>query len=423
MSKPSKKFLKASWPAFGGKASIAKLVWERFGNVDNAIEPFCNSAAMMLKNPWGGAHYETINDLNCFVANYWRSVKMAPDQVAEHSDWPVSEVDLHARHRWLVSSDDAAAFREKMLADPKYYDPMVAGWWAWGQCLWIGSGWCETLSEKRPQLFWGTDIHGSIRPGGKRNPSPQRPDLAGGYAANNPSMQRPSIWNSRGVLGEPSQQLPCLKPGGMGINSPSSTPKKWAEENNMHRPQLADAHARGRGVHANDQAGTCEERRLWLREWMQTLSDRFRNVRVCCGDWKRVCSSPSVTTRLGLTAVFLDPPYRTHVEGKESRKAGLYATDGGSDLDQLQKDVLKYCLKHGPNPQMRIAICALEGEGYEPLVEAGWEVVPWQSKGYGMRTEKGKENASRERVWFSPYTLVPNRDLHPLFAGMDDEDE
>lgn len=372
-TKAAKKFLKASWPAFGGKASIAKLVWERFGNVDNAIEPFCNSAAMMLKNPWGGAHYETINDLNCFVANYWRSVKMAPDLVAEHSDWPVSEVDLHARHRWLVSSDDAAAFREKMLADPKYYDPMMAGWWAWGQSLWIGSGWCEHLWK-------------------------QLPDLAGGCAANNPSANRPNM----GPYTAGIQNHPYGK---------------------AQRPQLADTHARGRGVHSNDQAGTCEERAAWLRQWMQTLSDRFRNVRVCCGDWKRVCSSPSVTTRLGLTGVFLDPPYRTHVEGKKSRRNGLYTTDGSGDLDQLQVDVLKYCLKHGPNPQMRIAICALEGEGYEPLVEAGWEEVAWQSKGYGMRTEKGKENAARERVWFSPHCVVPDRDLHPLFAGMDDEDE
>ncbi len=419
MTKAKKKFLKASWPAFGGKAFIAKLTWERLGNVDNFIEPFANSAAMMLKNPWGGAHYETINDLNCFVANYWRSVKMAPDQVAEHSDWPVNETQLHAVHRYLVSSDDAAAFREKMLADPKYYDPMLAGWWAWGQCLWIGSGWCEQLSAKRPQLFFGTDIHGKIGSSGKR-PSPQRPDLDGGYAASNPSVKRPSIGNSRGVLGEPSEKNPSAKRPNMGPYTAGIQNHPYGK---AQRPQLADAHARGRGVHANDQAGTCEERRLWLREWMQTLSDRFRNVRVCCGDWKRVCSSPSVTTRLGMTAVFLDPPYRTHVEGKESRKAGLYATDGSSDLDQLQKDVLKYCLKHGPNPQMRIAICALEGEGYEPLEEAGWEVVPWQSKGYGMRTEKGKENASRERIWFSPHTIVPDRDLHPLFVGMDDEDE
>jgi site-specific DNA-adenine methylase len=410
MSKAKKKFLKASWPAFGGKASIARLVWERFSNVDNMIEPFCNSAAMMLKNPWGGAHYETINDLNCFVANYWRSVKMAPDQVAEHSDWPVSEVDLHARHRWLVSSDDAAAFREKMLADPKYYDPQIAGWWAWGQCLWIGSGWCDTLSNKRPYFrFRGTSSRGV--------PSPQRPDLAGGYATNNPSVKRQALGNERGVTGKPSEKRPHIgSEFSLGVGVHASVPKD-------HRPQLADAYSHGRGVHSNDQAGTCEERAAWLREWMNTLSDRFRNVRVCCGDWKRVCSSPSVTTRLGTTAVFLDPPYRTHVEGKESRKAGLYATDGGSDLDKIQKDVLKYCLKHGDNPQMRIAVCALEGEGYEPLVEAGWEEVSWSSKGYGMQTEKGKENAARERVWFSPKCVIPDRDLHPLFAGMDDEDE
>lgn len=344
-----KKYLKASWPAIGGKASVASLVWERFGKVDNYIEPFCNSAAMALKNPHGPAHYETLNDLNCFVANYWRSVKMAPDLVAEHSDWPVSEVDLHARHAYLMGmSEEAHLFRIKMTTSPEFYDPKFAGWWAWGSCLWIGSGWCSRLA------------------GG------QRPDLAGGYAMNN------------------------------------------------HRPQLADAHSRGRGVHSNDSANTCDERRAWLREWMQTLSNRLRNTRVCCGDWKRVCGSKSVTTRLGLTGVFLDQPYRVKVKGKKSRAAGLYATDEDGDLDKLQKSVLAYGVKHGSNPRMRIAICGLEGEGFEPLVESGWTEVQWQSQGYGARTKKGQANAARERIWFSPHCVDPARDLHPLFAGLAD---
>jgi DNA adenine methylase len=354
-AKVAKKFLKASWPAIGGKGSVAKLTWERLGNVNNFIEPFANSAAMMLKNPHGGAHYETLNDLNHYVANYWRAVKAAPDEVAEYSDWPVSEVDLHARHRYLVASDDVTQFREKMLADPGYYDARFAGWWAWGSCLWIASGWCHERNTRGPS----------------------------------PSTKRNALGNERGMAG---------------------------------RPQLGDVRSRGRGVHANDNAATCEERSLWIREWMQTLSDRLRNVRVCCGEWSRVCSSKTTTTRLGLTGVFLDPPYRTHVAGKESRKKGLYATDEGSDLDKLQKEVLKYGLKHGDNRQMRIVICALKGEGYEPLAEAGWSEVPWTSAGYAT-SKKGQENAARERIWFSPYCLVPARDVYPLFANQEDDDD
>jgi hypothetical protein len=30
------------------------------------------------------------------------------------------------------------------LQDPEWPgDPQVAGWWLWGQCCWIGSGWCD----------------------------------------------------------------------------------------------------------------------------------------------------------------------------------------------------------------------------------------------------------------------------------------
>jgi hypothetical protein len=51
----------------------------------------------------------------------------------------VNEADLHARHRWLVAEVE---FRERMRRDPEYFDAKIAGWWVWGICQWIGSGWC-----------------------------------------------------------------------------------------------------------------------------------------------------------------------------------------------------------------------------------------------------------------------------------------
>src|SRR5439155_16138523 len=91
------------------------------------------------------------------------------------------------------------------------------------------------------------------------------------------------------------------------------------------RPQLGDAYARGRGVHGNDHAETCAHRRAWLTAWMSRLCDRLRTVRVCCGDWLRVCDSESDTVRLGTTGVFLDPPYSTEAK----RDMGLYAVESG----------------------------------------------------------------------------------------------
>src|ERR1700678_4575955 len=130
--------LKPPFPWFGGKSSVAELVWERFGNVQNYVEPFFGSGAVLLNRPHAPST-ETINDLDCLVANFWRALQHEPEAVAEHADNPVNEADQHARHLWLCSQ---AEFRERMKVDPEYYDVKIAGWWVWGQCIWIGSGWC-----------------------------------------------------------------------------------------------------------------------------------------------------------------------------------------------------------------------------------------------------------------------------------------
>ncbi len=43
--------LTAPFPYFGGKASVAGEVWRRFGDVDNYVEPFCGSCAVLLARP------------------------------------------------------------------------------------------------------------------------------------------------------------------------------------------------------------------------------------------------------------------------------------------------------------------------------------------------------------------------------------
>src|SRR3972149_936174 len=56
------------------------------------------------------------------------------------------------------------------------------------------------------------------------------------------------------------------------------------------------------------EAGEHERRGQVLRDWMLALRDRLRNVRVCCGEWERVCTDGA--TAYGATVgVFLDPPY------------------------------------------------------------------------------------------------------------------
>ena len=132
--------LRSPSPYFGGKHKAAPTVWEAFGQVDNYVEPFAGSAAMLLAAP-EGRRIETINDFDGFVANFWRAVSHDPDAVAHAADWPVNEVDLFARHSWLVRQ--RATLTEQLHADPAYYDARIAGWWVWGACNWIGSGWCS----------------------------------------------------------------------------------------------------------------------------------------------------------------------------------------------------------------------------------------------------------------------------------------
>lgn len=132
--------MKAPFPWFGGKSRVASLVWERFGDVKNYVEPFFGSGAVLLSRP-DAPRIETVNDKDCYLANFWRAIARDPEGVARFADWPVNEADLHARHLWLVNQTH---FRELMLRDPNYYDVQIAGWWVWGICGWIGHGWCDT---------------------------------------------------------------------------------------------------------------------------------------------------------------------------------------------------------------------------------------------------------------------------------------
>lgn len=140
-------------------------------------------------------------------------------------------------------------------------------------------------------------------------------------------------------------------------------------------------------------SGPTHER--WALDWAEPYRQRLKNVRVCCGDWLRVLS-PAQTTGIGVSAVFLDPPY----SGEAGRDNGLYAQE---DLG-VAHEVRRWAIKHGDDPLMRIALCGYEGEHNMP---ENWECVPWKANGgYGNQgAGRGRENAGRERIWFSPHCL------------------
>lgn len=132
--------LVAPFPYFGGKRRVASVVWERFGDVKNYVEPFFGSGAVLLSRETP-CKTETVNDADGLLVNTWRAMRADPDKVAEFADWPVSEPDLTARHLWLVNRRESLS--KALEADPEWYDAQAAGWWVWGACAWIGAGWCS----------------------------------------------------------------------------------------------------------------------------------------------------------------------------------------------------------------------------------------------------------------------------------------
>ena len=340
--------LRAPFPWFGGKSKVAPLIWERFGDVKNYVEPFAGSLAVLLSRPHE-PKIETVNDLDGMVANFWRAIQADPEAVARWADWPVNELDLHARHLWLTNAGRAQV--ERLRSDPEWFNPQIAGWWVWGCCQWIGSGWCR-----------------------------------------HPEWQKlPHLGNAGRGVHRPSQQLPHLGDAGRG--------------------------ERGYGCPSTEPATPEDE----IYPYFRALAARLRRVRVCCGDWSRVCG-PTPTVKQGLTAVFLDPPY-----DQNERDGELYAVE-----TPVAADVRAWCLENGADKRLRIALCGYAGEGHEALEAAGWSVVAWKARGgYGSQGTgtDGRENSRRERVWFSPHCLGVDEGLlafgetGSLFApGVDDAD-
>lgn len=107
------------------------------------VEPFFGSGAVLLRRPhWPfDANFirrETVNDKDGHVANFWRAVQADPDAVAHHADWPVNELDLHARGDALFCKPGAREFVEQIRGDETFFDAKFAGWWCWFLSNWIG---------------------------------------------------------------------------------------------------------------------------------------------------------------------------------------------------------------------------------------------------------------------------------------------
>lgn len=387
---------------FGGKSKVAHIVWSFLGDVENYVEPFFGSGALLFLRPTT-PQIETVNDIDGYIANFWRAVQHDPAAVAHHCNWPINENDLEARHKWLVYFKRKRSLPLKLKDDPDYFDAKIAGWWVWGLSQWIGRGWCAgewhgtgnannegmginvrdpIRGGKRPQTSAGEGVHRKIpNVGGIRGVHSQLPQLGAGQGVHS---QKPYTSSAQGI----HAQRPHLGPArGVERKRPHLSARQGTAS--LAFPSI--------GVFANK----CDEREMALIHYFLYIADRLRDVRVCCGDWKRVLTY-SPTTNHGMTGVFLDPPYADTAD----RSKVVYSCD---DL-QVAHEVRKWAIEAGKNPLMRICLAGYEGEHKMP---DDWRVFSWKTQGGMASTSKkkesrGKSNRRKERLWFSPACIQFN---------------
>lgn len=400
--------LKAPFPWFGGKSRAADLIWPRLGSVPNYVEPFAGSLAVLLRRPHRPGN-EIVNDLDCYVANAWRAMRAEPEQVARYCDWPVNEADLHARHRWLHGRSE---FRLRMENDPDFFDARIAGYWIWGLSCWIGDNFCRPKANSSLP-----DIDHSSK-GVKRDMGKKRPNVRDTFGVQSMGLrtdrQKPRTTGGQGV----ARKVPHLTGGkgqrDAGLDGPENVPAK--------RPQCQ--RRRGRGVNAPPEQPEVESTGIWRKRpelesdkgfffhghgngnsqtenliaWFVALASRLRHVKVCCGDWQRVCTK-AATFGQGLTGVLLDPPYDPDLCDT------VYGDHHGASVSE---EVRAWSLEAGKNPLMRIALCGYIGEHDMP---ADWECVAWKASGGYAAAAGNHENSKKERIWFSPGCLKLEGDL------------
>lgn len=331
---------KAPFPYMGGKSRIASEVWARFGDVPNYVEPFAGSAAVLFKRP------------------------------VEH-DW----------QNRIETVNDA--------------DGMVANFWralqAAPEAVAEAADWPVSECDLHARHYWLKGQRESITARLEGDPGCFDAKVAGWW------VWATCLWIGGTLFGDG----PWVAEDGELVRRSRSHGVE------RKRPHLGDA---GMGIHRKRPhlgdvgMGHCEKWSLHLRTYMQQLADRLRRVRVCCGDWSRVCG-PTPTVKAGNpTGVFLDPPY-----SQDERDIRCYKVDRPG----VAAECLQWCLANGTDTRLRIALCGYAGEGHETLEAEGWSVLAWNAAGgYASQRKTGtNDNKHRERIWFSPGCLAEETDV------------
>lgn len=342
--------LTAPFPYFGGKSAIAAKVWRALGRPAHYIEPFYGSGAVLLARPgWKQGMTETVCDKDGFVANAWRGLQFAPDEVARWCDWPVNHADLSARKKRLIENE--ARLLENLIADDEWFDAKLAGYWIWAASCWIGAGLTRI---------------GAI------------PCVDSGGAGVHKLGNRPHV--SYGGMGvHKLGNRPHVSYGGTGVHKTTERP---------HDPNLA--------------ADVREPYNVNLYDWFRALSERLRYVRVVCGDWTRVCGG-NWQDNQGTAGIFFDPPYAV------ADRDAVYHVEDFNIADAVRE----WATERGKKRSHRIVIAGydehadlVEKHGWR---SESWTA----RGGYGNQgnNTRGQENRRRETIYYSPHCLAGQHTL------------
>jgi hypothetical protein len=361
-----KNLFKTPFPWFGGKSDAAPHVWEALGDVAHYVEPFAGSLAVLMRRPHvaNRTYYsETVNDADGLLVNAWRSIQMSPDATANAASWPVSEADLHARHLALLRWRSERQL-EHLMGDPLWHDPVMAGWWMWGQSCWIGSGWCSGDGA------WVVGDDGRIekrsaRANGNMGVRRGVPHISDdGKGTNRPQLREEGV----------GRKIPYISDDGKGTNTAA------VREEGVGR-QIPFLSSDGKGTNT---AAVREEGVAYATEYHPMTMPELRR-------WFAFLSAYADTAE---------------------RMGNIYTHD---DL-QVAHAAREWAIKAGTDPKIRIVFAGFDDEHGTAFTDAGWREIEWYKAGFlkgGMGNVGGTGNTqmTRDRLWLSPNCLEPAKPM------------
>lgn len=125
----------------------------------------------------------------------------------------------------------------------------------------------------------------------------------------------------------------------------------------------------------------------------ELLACRLSSVDVHHGDWKKILSGYTLKKtkhEYGITAVFLDPPYRM------LGRTRVYDQEDNDASDEARA----WCKKNGDDPLLRIILCGY-GDEHQELESLGWTTQKWKGEAF----TSGNDNYMKETMWISPHCV------------------